>query len=175
MLCLVISNSNSKRCYVYQDAEDNTKVKINYTPSLKDRQHLVEGLIAAARMHYVMNAKTIELCSSLIEPFERSSDRSDEKFESWISSIEHMGTEVLNTSRVRLGSAHQMGTCRMASSPEKGVVDATGKVHGIENVFIADASILPSASGVNPMVSTMGLSLHVAQNIVESIKNTSRP
>lgn len=164
---------NSKKSYVYQDAEDLTKVNIKYTPSLEDREHLVEGLVAAARMHYVMNAKTIELCSPLIEPFERPATNSDEEFEAWILSIKNLGTELLNTAKVRLGSAHQMGTCRMASSAENGVVDATGKVHGIRNVFVADASILPSASGVNPMVTTMGLSLHVARNIVESIKNAS--
>lgn len=163
---------NSKKSYVYQDAEDMTKVKIKYTPSLKDREHLIEGLIAAARMHYVMDAKTIELCSPFIEPFERPSTNADGEFEAWISSIKALGPEVLNTTRSRLGSAHQMGTCRMASTADKGVVDATGKVHGTQNVFVADASILPSASGVNPMVSTMGLSLHVARKIAEVVKNS---
>lgn len=163
---------NSKKSYVYQDPKDETKVKIKYTPSLKDREHIVKGMVAAARMHYVMGAKTIEVCSPLVEPFERPTTNADIEFEAWLSSIQNLGAELLNPTRTRLGSAHQMGTCRMSSSPDKGVVDSTGKVHGTQNVFVADASILPSASGVNPMVSTMALSLHVARKIAGIVRNS---
>ena len=58
----------------------------------------------------------------------------------------------------------------MAGNPEDGVVDPAGKVWGTDNVYVADASILPSASGVNPMISTMGLSLHVAKGLAETIE-----
>ena len=39
---------------------------------------------------------------------------------------------------------HVVGTCAMGPRPEDGaVVDANGRVHGIENLFVADASIIP--------------------------------
>jgi choline dehydrogenase-like flavoprotein len=56
-----------------------------------------------------------------------------------------------------LFSAHQMGTCRISASPSHGVVDGTGAVHGVPGLYVADASVFPLSSGVNPMITTMGL------------------
>ena len=53
---------------------------------------------------------------------------------------------------------HQMGTCRMGSSPDRDAVDPTGRVWAYPNLFVADASIFPSASGVNPQLTVYGLS-----------------
>jgi choline dehydrogenase-like flavoprotein len=44
-----------------------------------------------------------------------------------------------------LGSnAHQASTLRMGKNPETSVVDRLGKTHDLENVYVADASWLPS-------------------------------
>jgi choline dehydrogenase-like flavoprotein len=45
------------------------------------------------------------------------------------------------------------------------VADPTGQVHGVKGLYIADASGFPTASGVNPMLSTMALSYWVAQQV----------
>jgi len=176
---------NLRRSYVYSDPDDMRIVKMSYTPSPKDRKHLLEGAMAAAQMHFVMGAKTIEICSPSIDMFERPSARATrsaskeeeessdtDAFESWLADIKAKGVSLLDPRTSRVGSAHQMSTCRMSSSPADGVVDPNGKVWGTENVYIADASILPSASGVNPMISNMGLSLHVAKGIVTTIEQT---
>jgi choline dehydrogenase len=45
---------------------------------------------------------------------------------------------------------HSVGTCRMGRSPDAGdVVDAGCRVHGLDNVFIADASIIPQIPRAN--------------------------
>jgi choline dehydrogenase len=45
---------------------------------------------------------------------------------------------------------HSVGTCRMGPSPEAGdVVDACCRIHGLDNVFIADASIIPQIPRAN--------------------------
>jgi choline dehydrogenase len=39
---------------------------------------------------------------------------------------------------------HASGTCRMGTSPEQGaVVDPTLKVHGVDRLYVADASVIP--------------------------------
>lgn len=172
---------NPKKSYVYNDSADIRKIKISYTPSIKDRKCLLEGLITAARMHYVMGAKTIEVNSPDIKVFERPSPKVDgtskddtaadnEAFEDWVSKINAGGIALIDPRTTRCGSAHQMSTCRMSASPSEGVVDPNGKVWGSENVYVADASILPSASGVNPMISTMAFSLHVAKGLAEKMR-----
>jgi choline dehydrogenase len=45
---------------------------------------------------------------------------------------------------------HPVGTCRMGLAPSNGdVVDAQGRVHGLTNVFVADASIVPRIPRAN--------------------------
>lgn len=46
--------------------------------------------------------------------------------------------------------AHPVGACRMGPSPAAGdLVDAGGGVHGLANVFVADASVLPQIPRAN--------------------------
>ena len=59
--------------------------------------------------------------------------------------------------RMMVFSAHQMGTCRMSATPTAGVVDGQGAVHGVAGLYVADSSIFPRSSGVNPMLTIMGL------------------
>ena len=58
-----------------------------------------------------------------------------------------------------------MGTCRMSATAAKGVVDPDGKVWGTEGLFVSDASVFPSASGVNPMVTNMAISDYISRGI----------
>ena len=51
------------------------------------------------------------------------------------------------------------------SSAKTAVANPNGQVFGVEGLYISDASGFPTASGVNPMLSTMALAYHVAQHI----------
>ena len=46
-----------------------------------------------------------------------------------------------------------MGTCRMDQNTS--VVDPNGRVWGVQKLWVYDASVFPSASGINPMVTVM--------------------
>ena len=52
-----------------------------------------------------------------------------------------------------LFSAHQMGGCAMGSDPRRSVVNTRGRHHQIENLWVADGSVFPTALGVNPQLS----------------------
>ncbi len=69
--------------------------------------------------------------------------------------------------RQPLFSAHQMGTATMGSDPLASVVDARGRVWGFENLLVADASLFPQSSGVNPMLTIMALARRVATLALE--------
>ena len=65
-------------------------------------------------------------------------------------------------------SAHQMGTARAGPCPKTGAVEGrTGESWEVENLFVADASLFPTASGVNPMISVCALSWLVAGGVAE--------
>jgi len=63
---------------------------------------------------------------------------------------------------------HPMGTCRMGSDPASTVVDQYGRLHGLRNLFVADASVFPSCLGVNPQVTIMAVATRTAFHILES-------
>jgi choline dehydrogenase-like flavoprotein len=67
--------------------------------------------------------------------------------------------------RLPLFSAHQMGTCRIGVARRSAVCDARGAVFGLEGVYVADASLFPASSGVNPMITIMALARHIARGL----------
>ena len=68
---------------------------------------------------------------------------------------------------VRNTGWHIMGTCRMGEDPSHAVVDATGACHGVDNLFIADSSVFPTGSCVNPANTIQAVALWIGQQIVE--------
>ena len=56
-----------------------------------------------------------------------------------------------------------MGTCRMGENPKTSVVNSFGRSHDIENLWIEDVSVFPSALGVNPSITIMALALRGAE------------
>jgi len=63
---------------------------------------------------------------------------------------------------------HPVGTCRMgpASDPEA-VVDARGRVHGLDNVYVADASIMPVIPRANTNLPALVVGERIARWLVE--------
>ena len=48
------------------------------------------------------------------------------------------------------GTAHCLGGCVIADSPENGVVDYRNRVFGYKNMYICDGSVIGANLGVNP-------------------------
>jgi choline dehydrogenase-like flavoprotein len=69
--------------------------------------------------------------------------------------------------KISITSAHLMGGCRMGSDSSDSVTDSWGRVHGRSNLFVADASLFPRCSEVNPYVTVMALADRVAEGIRE--------
>jgi len=63
------------------------------------------------------------------------------------------------------GAWHQMGTTRMHPDPRQGVVDANGKVHGLENLFVAGGSVFPTSGYTNPTLTIVALALRLADHM----------
>ena len=64
---------------------------------------------------------------------------------------------------------HPVGTCAMGPHPEAGaVVDATGRVHGADSLWVADASIMPDIPSANPHLATLMLAERIASWLVTS-------
>ena len=58
-----------------------------------------------------------------------------------------------------------MGTTRMSADPSTGVVDADGRMHGVDNLWLAGSSIFPSAGHANPTLTIVALTLRLAERL----------
>src|SRR5215468_4856164 len=64
--------------------------------------------------------------------------------------------------------AHPVGTCRMGLPRERqAVVDARGRVHGLANLYVADASIMPVIPRANTNMPALVVGLRVASWLLE--------
>lgn len=65
------------------------------------------------------------------------------------------------------GGQHQAGTCRMGDDPRTSVVNAHCQVHEIDNLFIADGSVLVTNGGFNPVLTIMACAYRTGDYIVK--------
>ncbi|TKA63910.1 hypothetical protein B0A55_11919 [Friedmanniomyces simplex] len=164
---------------VYPDPVDGTRARIQYTPSKYDKAHILEGMVHLAELLYVEGAREIftpvPSMPSFVRPFADAEANvhvtgipapsiNDAEFQAWISKLRLVGLPSPDTG---FATAHQMGSCRMGVSPDNSVVDPLGRVWGTQGLYLCDASVFPSASGVNPMVTNMAVSRGIARRIVE--------
>lgn len=64
-------------------------------------------------------------------------------------------------------TVHPLGGARVGMNAEQGVVDGRGEVYGHPNLYIADGSALPAATGTPPSMSIAAWSSHVSQSILQ--------
>lgn len=64
-------------------------------------------------------------------------------------------------------SAHPQGGCRMGTDPETSVCDTRGRLHHYPHITVADASLFPSSSKVNPYLTVMALADRVGETLLQ--------
>ncbi len=70
---------------------------------------------------------------------------------------------------LNLMTIHLFSSCPMGEDPSRSAVNSYGAVHGAERLYVADASIIPDAPGVNPQATVMALAHRVAGRAVENM------
>lgn len=64
--------------------------------------------------------------------------------------------------------SHQCGTARMGADPKASVVDTFCRSHDHKNLFIVDASVLPTSAAVNPALTIAALALRAGRHIMKT-------
>ena len=62
--------------------------------------------------------------------------------------------------------SHAVGTLRMGETADEAPLDPTGRVRGLDNLFVTDGSAFPASGGVNPSLTIAAGALRIAEGIV---------
>jgi len=65
------------------------------------------------------------------------------------------------------GGQHQAGTCRMGNDPRTSVVDRNCRLHEVDNVYLADASVHVTNGGFNPVLTILANAYRVSAAMVK--------
>jgi choline dehydrogenase-like flavoprotein len=72
---------------------------------------------------------------------------------------------------LRLEGFHPMGTARIAAAPRQGACAPDGSLHGTVGLYVADASLFPTALGVNPMMTIIAFAKQVGRQVATAAEH----
>ena len=132
---------------------------VDYRVSRYDATHLRRALAGAAELLEAAGAREIWAPLARAISYAPGAPRAREE---WLARLDAAGW---GANQLLLVTFHQMASCRMGASACSSVVDPEHRVWGVRGLYVADASVFPSASGVNPMLTIMGIAHRAAQLI----------
>lgn len=130
-----------------------------HTPSPPPPQGLTTTVkaLAAAGAHTVL---TMHLDASISRL--TSSGPRDPAIQAFCNRLQKTG---IHPNRLPVFSAHQMGSCRMGGDPATSALDPDGQCWQVAGLYCADASVFPTPSGVNPMITVESMAHMIATRL----------
>ncbi len=71
--------------------------------------------------------------------------------------------------RANLMTIHMTSTVRMGEDTDRAGTDSYGRVHGHENLYVNDASLIPDAPGVNPQGTVMAIAARNTEHLLATL------
>jgi choline dehydrogenase-like flavoprotein len=133
---------------------------VSYVLAPRDVETIAQGVEVIAKMWFRLEAMRL-VTSFIDQPI--VNDQSE--IPSLLKGIRQ------NPNRLIMVSAHPQGGNRMGNAPSDSVVDSNCRVHGFRNLIVCDASVFPTALGVNPQFTVMSLATIMAGRILKAWKD----
>jgi len=142
----------------------NGNPKVIYNLSEQTIEDMARGMSILSRMWFNIGAKAV--VTSHIDAYEIGTKADIPKLKDAVRN---------NPDGLMLGSAHPQGGNRMGENENECVVDSNCKVFGFDNLYVCDASVFPTALGVNPQLTVMALATITANKIIKKWKDDHAP
>jgi len=130
-------------------------LRAKYDLSDDDARRLVFGIARAAEVHFAAGATEVYPNigrATVLRP----------------GDLPEFEATAFRPSELRLEAFHPMGTARIAADPREGACAADGSVNGVAGLYVADASLFPTAVWVNPMMTIIAFAKQVAAGVAEA-------
>jgi choline dehydrogenase-like flavoprotein len=126
---------------------------VTYRMAAEDRPRLLRAMEIVARMGFSAGAREVAM-----PIFGLDSLKSERELDEFVSRPPAMH-------RIECTAYHPLGTARMSADPRSGVVRESGEAWQVDNLFVADGSVLPTSIGVNSQLAVMAMADKIAQGI----------
>lgn len=133
---------------------------VHYRMNNEDFKQFVQGIMSLIRIYLAAGAKEVEIAGSPRLP--KITSEGD---------IKKLLSLNLKPRDFLITAYHPLGSCRMASSKELGVVDTNLQVYGKQGLFVMDGSAVPSSLGANPQLTIMALASRSASRLANQLLN----
>ncbi|KAJ3104984.1 hypothetical protein HDU96_008747 [Phlyctochytrium bullatum] len=168
---IVLTRDNDSTARVFIDKAGRPRIDFNL--GKRDSATMVKGLEAGAKI--LAAAGAVEINTSqlgsvplrLEDEATRADPCASPAMKEWLDKTKRLGVKMNSAG---LSCAHQMGSCRMGATPAMGAVNPDGESWEVKGLYVADASLFPTASGVNPMITTFAVSYSVGQFIKRNLE-----
>ena len=138
--------------------------EIDFTPTIIDLHKIIDGLIVAGEAFFKAGAEAVMPATFAYHEYRNAAD------------LVQLRLDVRDPSDITLGTGHPMGGNAISSDARIGVVDPEFRVYGYNNLYVCDASVFPTAVGVNPQLTVMALADYAAPLIAGTmVRNTDAP
>lgn len=136
--------------------------EVRYWPSQRDQESIIQGMEALVRAAVASGASEVWTLHQSPLVYKVDDHHSDERLEEFLTRIRNKRVRKHDLS---LFSAHQMGSMAMGVDPKTSACNQDGQVWGVQGLYVADASVMPTCSGVNPMITTEAVAYMIANRI----------
>lgn len=123
-------------------------------------ERMKRGVVELAAMLIAAGADTVIPSTADPLPIRRTQQDAD---------VARFRAQVTGAAQLNLGTSHPQGGNRIGRRPGSSVVDPTFRAHGVENLFVTDASVFPAGCGVNPQLTVMALASLAADEIMRRL------
>ena len=151
------------------EAGSDGRARVSYSLTPRDRKNLARGIVEAARIHHAAGA--VRIATLHQDGLEVGNGRDPVTTTDLEALRDEVSERGIRENQIALYSAHPVGSARVGANPSTSATTRSGEVHGVPNLWVGDGSLLPTAPGVNPMVSIMAVASYVADAIALRLAN----